>query len=109
MLSSLSPSSGNPPSGTERVLSWRALTRRRPFIMLIVALFGSNIAGSLIAGSSTSRYRSKYILAVMYGSRAALIGWYLLAPKTPAVITSRVSGEWLRPTAWPISWSSVLA
>src|SRR6185503_19766439 len=48
-----------------------------------LALIGiSNIAGSLIAGASTSRYRSKYILAVMYGSRALLIGWYLLAPKT---------------------------
>ena len=28
------------------------------------------------------RFRSKYILAVMYGSRALLIGWYLMAPKT---------------------------
>jgi MFS family permease len=48
-----------------------------------LAIIGlANIAGSLLAGSSTARYRSKYILAVMYGSRAALIGWYLLAPKT---------------------------
>lgn len=48
-----------------------------------IAIIGlANIAGSLIAGSSTARYRSKYILAVMYGSRALLIGWYLLAPKT---------------------------
>ncbi|HEX2829000.1 MAG TPA: MFS transporter [Burkholderiales bacterium] len=48
-----------------------------------LALIGlSNIAGSLVAGSSTARYRSKHILAVMYGSRALLIGWYLLAPKT---------------------------
>jgi predicted MFS family arabinose efflux permease len=48
-----------------------------------LALIGlSNIAGSLLAGSATSRYRSKYILAVMYGSRALLIAWYLLAPKT---------------------------
>jgi MFS family permease len=50
-----------------------------------LAIIGlANIAGSLIAGSSTARFRSKYILAVMYGSRALLIGWYLLAPKTPA-------------------------
>ena len=50
-----------------------------------LALIGlSNIAGSLIAGSCTSRYRSKYILACMYGSRALLIGCYLLAPKTAA-------------------------
>lgn len=48
-----------------------------------LALIGlANIAGSLIAGSSTARFRSKYILAVMYGSRALLIGWYLIAPKT---------------------------
>ena len=48
-----------------------------------LAIIGlANIAGSLIAGSYTQRYRSKYILAVMYGSRALLIGWYLLAPKT---------------------------
>jgi len=48
-----------------------------------LAIIGlANIAGSLIAGSYTQRYRSKYILAVMYSSRALLIGWYLLAPKT---------------------------
>ncbi len=48
-----------------------------------LALIGlANIVGSLIAGSSTQRFRSKYILASMYGSRAALIGWYLIAPKT---------------------------
>jgi predicted MFS family arabinose efflux permease len=48
-----------------------------------LALIGlSNIAGSLAAGSLTARYRSKYILALMYGSRALLIAWYLLAPKT---------------------------
>src|SRR3954466_1366947 len=48
-----------------------------------LALIGlSNIVGSLVAGSSTARFRSKYILAVMYGSRALLIAWYLAAPKT---------------------------
>ncbi|HLX81156.1 MAG TPA: MFS transporter [Burkholderiales bacterium] len=48
-----------------------------------LAIIGlANIAGSLLAGYSTSRYRSKYILALMYGSRAALIAVYLLAPKT---------------------------
>jgi len=48
-----------------------------------LALIGlANIVGSLIAGSSTQRFRSKYILALMYGSRALLIGCYLLAPKT---------------------------
>ena len=48
-----------------------------------LAIIGlANIAGSLLAGSGTARYRSKYILAAMYGSRALLIGWYLVAPKT---------------------------
>jgi predicted MFS family arabinose efflux permease len=48
-----------------------------------LALIGlSNIVGSLIAGACTQRFRSKYILAAMYGSRVLLIGWYLAAPKT---------------------------
>ncbi|HWS67951.1 MAG TPA: MFS transporter [Steroidobacteraceae bacterium] len=48
-----------------------------------LALIGlSNIVGSLIAGACTQRFRSKYILAAMYGSRTLLIGWYLVAPKT---------------------------
>jgi len=48
-----------------------------------LALIGlSNIVGSLLAGASTGRFRSKYILALMYGSRAALIAVYLVAPKT---------------------------
>jgi MFS family permease len=48
-----------------------------------LALIGlANIVGSLLAGACTQRFRSKYILAVMYGSRAALIGGYLMAPKT---------------------------
>src|ERR1700680_2206417 len=43
-----------------------------------LAIIGlANIVGSLIAGSSTARFRSKYILAVMYGSRALLVGWDL--------------------------------
>jgi MFS family permease len=48
--------------------------------LAIIGLF--NIAGSLFAGHLGSRYRMKYILAVMYGSRAVMIGLYLLAPKT---------------------------
>jgi len=48
-----------------------------------LAIIGlANIAGSLFAGSSTAKYRSKHILALMYGSRAVLIAWYLVAPKT---------------------------
>lgn len=48
-----------------------------------LALIGlANIVGSLVAGAATQRFRSKYILALMYASRALLIGWYLVAPKT---------------------------
>ena len=48
-----------------------------------LALIGlANVVGSLIAGACTQRFRSKYILAAMYGSRTMLIGWYLVAPKT---------------------------
>ena len=48
--------------------------------LAIIGLF--NIAGSLFAGHLGTRYRMKYILAVMYGSRAVMIAIYLLAPKT---------------------------
>ncbi|MFZ1326972.1 MAG: MFS transporter [Candidatus Contendobacter sp.] len=48
-----------------------------------LAIIGlANIFGSLYAGSCVAKYRSKYILAIMYGSRALLIAWYLLMPKT---------------------------
>jgi MFS family permease len=48
-----------------------------------LAIIGlANIFGSLYAGSCISKYRSKYILAAMYGSRALLIGLYLLMPRT---------------------------
>ena len=46
----------------------------------IIGLF--NIGGSLAAGALGARYRMKYILAAMYGSRAVMIAIYLLAPKT---------------------------
>ncbi|MDS4029667.1 MAG: MFS transporter [Candidatus Contendobacter sp.] len=49
-----------------------------------LAIIGlANIFGSLYAGSCIARYRSKYVLAVMYGSRALLIAGYLLMPRTP--------------------------
>lgn len=48
--------------------------------LAVIGLF--NIAGSLLAGYLGSRYRMKSILALMYGSRAVMIGVYLLAPKT---------------------------
>lgn len=48
-----------------------------------LAIIGlANIFGSLYAGACVSRYRSKYVLAVMYASRALLIAAYLVAPKT---------------------------
>jgi MFS family permease len=46
----------------------------------LIGLF--NIAGSLTAGALAQRYRMKWLLALMYGSRALIIGLYLLAPKT---------------------------
>ena len=48
-----------------------------------LAIIGlANIAGSLYAGSCVNVYRSKYVLATMYGSRAVLVALYLAAPKT---------------------------
>lgn len=50
-----------------------------------LAIIGlANIVGSLVAGWSVQRYRSKYVLFWMYGSRAFLILAYLAAPKTTA-------------------------
>lgn len=47
-----------------------------------LALVGlANVFGSIIAGSCVARYKSKYILAVMYASRAVLVLWYLWMPK----------------------------
>lgn len=51
-----------------------------------LALIGlANIAGSLVVGHLVGVYRSKMILALMYASRAVLIGWYLLMPSEPWV------------------------
>ena len=48
-----------------------------------LALIGvANIAGSVYVGACTNRYRSKYLLAWMYGSRAVLVMLYLALPKT---------------------------
>lgn len=48
-----------------------------------LAIIGlANLFGSLYAGSCVSRYRSKYVLAVMYGSRVLLIAGYLLLPSS---------------------------
>jgi len=48
-----------------------------------LAIIGlANVFGSLYAGSCVARYRSKYVLAVMYASRALLIVGYLWMPRT---------------------------
>ncbi len=48
-----------------------------------LAIIGlANILGSLYVGSAVTKYRSKHVLAWMYGSRAALVIAYLLLPKT---------------------------
>ena len=47
-----------------------------------LAIIGlANIFGSLYAGACVARYRSKYVLFWMYGSRAVMIALYLLAPR----------------------------
>ena len=51
--------------------------------LAIIGLF--NIFGSLYAGACVAKYRSKYVLAAMYASRAVLIAIYLLSPRTEAV------------------------
>jgi MFS family permease len=48
--------------------------------LALIGLF--NIVGSLAAGALSARYRMKYLLALMYGSRAIIILFYLAAPKT---------------------------
>ncbi len=46
----------------------------------LIGLF--NIAGSLMAGFLGMRYRMKYLLALMYGSRTVMILVFLASPKT---------------------------
>lgn len=48
-----------------------------------LAIIGlANVVGSLVVGWCVGKWRSKWILFWMYGSRVALIGAYLLAPRT---------------------------
>ncbi|MCK6376081.1 MAG: MFS transporter [Zoogloea sp.] len=50
---------------------------------LSLALIGlANIVGSLSAGALGQRYRMKWLLVWMYASRAAMVGIYLVSPKT---------------------------
>ncbi len=64
--------------------------------LALIGLF--NIAGSLTAGALGSRYRMKYILAAMYGSRAVIIAIYLASPRTPLtfyVFAAALGFSWL--------------
>ena len=48
-----------------------------------LAIIGmANVVGSLLVGWGVGRYRSKWLLFWMYGSRALLIVWYLMMPRT---------------------------
>jgi predicted MFS family arabinose efflux permease len=73
----------------------------------IIGLF--NIGGSLFAGALGNKYRMKYILAAMYGSRAVMIAIYLLAPKTALtfyIFAAALGFTWLAtvpPTAGLVS------
>jgi MFS family permease len=62
----------------------------------VIGLF--NIAGSICAGWLGSRYRMKYILAFMYGSRAVMILAFLFAPKTAFtfyIFSAAIGFTWL--------------
>lgn len=48
--------------------------------LMLIGLF--NVAGSLSAGWLGQRYRMKYLLASIYASRAAIVGTYVVMPKT---------------------------
>ena len=64
-----------------------------------IALIGLfNIAGSLVAGAMGQRVRMKWILAVMYASRAVMIAIYLVSPPTPItfyVFAAALGFTWL--------------
>jgi len=51
-----------------------------PASLMLIGLF--NVAGSLAAGWLGQRYRMKYLLALIYASRAAIVAVYLAMPKT---------------------------
>ena len=48
--------------------------------LALIGLF--NVAGSLLAGWLGQRYRMKYLLALIYGSRAVIVAIYVVMPKT---------------------------
>ncbi|MGI4848808.1 MAG: MFS transporter [Janthinobacterium lividum] len=62
----------------------------------LIGLF--NIAGSLTVGALGTRFRMKNLLAIMYFSRALLIVFYLLAPKTALtfyIFAAALGATWL--------------
>ncbi|MES2130534.1 MAG: MFS transporter [Pseudomonadota bacterium] len=62
----------------------------------LIGLF--NIVGSLSVGALATRYRSKSLLALMYGSRAVIIALYLLAPKSALtfyIFAAALGATWL--------------
>lgn len=64
-----------------------------------LALIGlCNVAGSLAVGWLGQRYRMKSLLALMYASRALLVGAYLLSPPTPTtfyLFAAGLGATWL--------------
>jgi predicted MFS family arabinose efflux permease len=48
--------------------------------LMLIGLF--NVAGSLCAGWLGQRYRMKYLLALIYASRALIVAVYVVMPKT---------------------------
>jgi predicted MFS family arabinose efflux permease len=48
--------------------------------LMLIGLF--NVAGSLAAGWLGQRYRMKYLLALIYASRAVIVAIYIVMPKT---------------------------
>jgi len=64
-----------------------------------IALIGLfNVAGSLLVGVLGRHYRMKYLLALLYASRAVMIGLYLLAPPTATtfyVFSAALGFTWL--------------
>lgn len=58
--------------------------------LALIGLF--NVGGSLAVGWLGQRYRMKSLLALMYASRALLIGLYLVLPPTPMVFYGFAAG-----------------
>lgn len=66
------------------------------YSLALIGLF--NIAGSLTAGWCGQRYRMKYLLALIYGSRAVIVLIYVLMPKTALnvyLVASALGFTWL--------------